>query len=277
MKIIETQRYCPDCNIILTYSNKYERNRAEKKSRPCYSCRTKRLINSPKYLQKLNEGVRKYQDKYRNSLIKRKCSEETKEKLRKNAKILRGKDHPSYGKSVYSQWLIKYGKEIADKKMNAAKEKWSKSSSGVNNPMYGKPSPQGSGNGWSGWYKGWYFRSIHELSYMINVIEKHNHKWENAEQSKYGVPYMDWEGKQRTYFADFIIDGKIMVECKPSRLHNTPSVKSKQMGAVDFCEKNGLTYKIECPNLLSKEDVKTLRENNEIVFLKKYEEKYKLL
>lgn len=277
MKLIETQRYCPDCNLILTYSNKYECNRAEKKHRPCYSCRTKRLMNNPEYLQKLNEGVRKYQAHYKNSSIKKTHSNETIEKLRQNAKILLGKDNPSYGKSVYNQWVIKYGKEVADQKMNAAKAKWSDSLSGDKNPMYGKPSPQGSGNGWSGWYKGWYFRSIHELSYMINVIEKNNHKWENAEQAKYAIPYIDWEGNQRTYFADFIIDGNRMIECKPSRLHNTPSVKSKQQGAIEFCRKNGLTYHIECPTLLTKEEVKSLRENNSIVFLKKYEEKYKRL
>jgi hypothetical protein len=36
--------------------------------------------------------------------------------------------------------------------------------------MYGKPSPQGSGNGWSGWYKGKYFRSIMELSFIVEYL-----------------------------------------------------------------------------------------------------------
>jgi hypothetical protein len=63
-----------------------------------------------------------------------------------------------------------YGKE----KANKMKNNLSILNSGSKNKMYGKPSPQGSGNGWSGWYKGWYFRSLIELSYMVNVIEK---KW----------------------------------------------------------------------------------------------------
>jgi len=51
--------------------------------------------------------------------------------------------------------------------------------------MYGKPAPIGSGNGWSGWYKGWYFRSLLELSFMINVIERFKMSWQNAETKKH--------------------------------------------------------------------------------------------
>ena len=47
--------------------------------------------------------------------------------------------------------------------------KISNASKGKNNPMYGKPSPQGSGNGWSGWYKGIYFRSLLYSSFMSSI------------------------------------------------------------------------------------------------------------
>ena len=140
--------------------------------------------------------------------------------------------------------------------------------------MYGKPSPQGSGNGWSGWYKGWFFRSIHELSYMINVIEKNGWKWESGEQKKFSIPYVDWEGKPRTYFADFVIDGKLLVECKPKRLHKSVAVQSKQKGAIEFCQKNGLTYQIECPILLSTDEMKSLHDSKKITLLDRYEVKY---
>jgi len=87
-------------------------------------------------------------------------------------------------------WEEFYGKE----KSNKLKQNMSIRTSGENNPMYGKPSPQGSGNGWSGWYKGWYFRSLKELSYMINIIERFHLKWENGEQKKYRIEYKDWKG-----------------------------------------------------------------------------------
>ena len=47
-----------------------------------------------------------------------------------------------------------YGLEKSIKIRN----KISLASSGENNHMFGKPSPQGSGNGWSGWYKSWFFK-----------------------------------------------------------------------------------------------------------------------
>ena len=81
--------------------------------------------------------------------------------------------------------------------------------------MYGKPAPIGSGNGWSGWYKGWYFRSLLELSFMINVIERFNMPWISAENQTYKISYVDTNLKQRNYYADFIIDNKYIVECKP--------------------------------------------------------------
>ena len=201
-------------------------------------------------------------------------SENQKRKLRKNAKCLYGKDNLSYGKSVYQWWMEKYGVEIANQKMAETKQKWSASSSGKNNPMYGKPSPNGSGNGWSGWYKGWFFRSIHELSYVINVIERQNLLWESAEQKKYAIPYVDWAGKQRTYFADFIVGGKQMIECKPKRLHHSVVVQSKRKGALKFCRKNDLTYRVECPILLTNDELKRLYTGGEIKFLPRYEKMF---
>jgi len=274
MSITESSRHCPDCNVLLTYSNKYECNRAKKKQKVCYACRTQRLLKDPEYLRKLNEGVRKFQAEYKRRGIKRKCSDAKKEKLRKNAKCLYGTDNSRYGKSLYCCWLEKYGKKMADEKMVETKRKWSAAASGENNPMYGKPSPQGSGNGWSGWYNGWYFRSLHELSYMINVIEKNGWRWENAEQKKYAIPYTNWEGMTRTYFADFLVNGNLLVECKPTRLHNSITVNSKRAGAMTFCAKNNLTYRVECPILLTNDEIENLHDNGEIKFLPRYEEKY---
>lgn len=53
-------------------------------------------------------------------------SEEHKLKLsltRKEKGLSKGKNNPMSGKSVYSVWMQKYGKEIADKKLSAMKEK----------------------------------------------------------------------------------------------------------------------------------------------------------
>ena len=97
-----------------------------------------------------------------------------------------GSNNPMYGKSVYEAWVEKYGIEEADKRMVACKKKHSKNNSGSNNPMYGKPSPNGSGNGWKGWYKERYFRSLRELTYMLELEESAT-SWVSAENIS--IPY----------------------------------------------------------------------------------------
>lgn len=188
-----------------------------------------------------------------------------------------GKNNSMYGKSIYDVWVEKYGKEEADKKQKELNKKRSKNAKGKNNPMYGKPTPQGSGNGWSGWYKGWYFRSLKELSYMIKVIEKNNYKWESAECDKLSIKYIDYDGSERTYRADFLVEDKILVEIKPKKLMETRINKLKKEAALEFCDNHGLEYSMVDVRTLSMEDITKLYQNKEIKFIKKYDMKMKEL
>lgn len=127
---------------------------------------------------------------------------------------------PMTGRSVYSVWLEKFGSEVADRLMKEFQDKQRKNFSGSNNPMFGKPAPQGSGNGWSGWYQGHYFRSLLELSYLLD-IEKRGLHWETGEQKKFAVLYQ-LNGQVRTYFPDFhLTSSDVFIEVKPKRLLHT--------------------------------------------------------
>jgi len=182
-------------------------------------------------------------------------------------------------------WLLKdivrelkgktlYGKEIADQKLIEYKKLLSSQRQGKDNNMYGKPSPQGSGNGWSGWYKGWYFRSLLELSYMVKVIERFKLKWKSAECTELKIPYVNWEGKQRNYFADFLINDKYLVECKPKKLHGSVTVQSKVSGARIFCKNKKLKYKLKCITVLNKMMIKQLVDTGNVKFLPRYQKKF---
>ena len=118
-------------------------------------------------------------------------------------------------------------------------EKHRQNSSGKNNPMYGKPSPQGSGNGWKGWYKGFFFRSLREACFMIRMDEE-GKEWKSGESIS--IPY-EFEGKSRTYHPDFIIGNKI-IEIKPKRLINSSLILAKTKAAKNFCSQNGYEYEI---------------------------------
>jgi len=166
----------------------------------------------------------------------------------------------------YKSWEEQYGKELSDKK----KKEYSKKFKGKNNPMYGKISPKGSGKGVSGWYNGWFFRSLLELSFMINYIEKNNICWESAEKNKFKIKYIDYKNSERTYIPDFILNDNLLVEIKPKRLVNTPLIKLKTRAAKLFCKKNNMKYKIFTENdfeKLNRYNLKELLENNKIKLL----------
>lgn len=146
---------------------------------------------------------------------------------------------------------------------------------GKGNPMYGKPSPVGSGNGWGGWLDGIYFRSIHELSYLYYLIEN-KVIFENAEKKKFAIPYIDSENNQRNYFADYIV-GKEIIEIKPLALINTKSNQSKIIGAKLWAKKHSMVYKIKTPQILELKLMKYLADNQRLKFLPKYQTKFKIL
>jgi hypothetical protein len=191
--------------------------------------------------------------------------------------VIRKKQYVNAGISTKIRQKGKTFEEIHGlEKAKEIKEKLSKAFSGEKNPMFGKPAPQGSGNGWSGWYKGWFFRSLKELSYMINIIERFNLKWESAEIKKYKINYVDWNGNNRTYYADFIIENKYLVEIKPKCLWNSNIVKRKKEAALEFCNKHNLKYKLtESPKLIQSEQLLFLINEGVLKFTNKYQEKFK--
>lgn len=106
-------------------------------------------------------------------------SYKTQEFRDKISKISSGENNSMYGKRVYDVWLEKYGKEIADQKKQSWKKSISNNTKGIKSHRYGKPAPKKSGNGWSGWYKEMFFRSLIELSFMI-FMEKNNFDFVSA-------------------------------------------------------------------------------------------------
>lgn len=221
---------------------------------------------------------KKHSDKTKNIISRKQVESIWKYKTpkfrKRRSELMIGKNNPMYGKRIQDKWVEKYGESGAENRMKEFKEKMSSISSGEKNPMYGRPSPQGSGNGWSGWYKGWFFRSIFELSYMLNVIERFSLSWESAEQKEYRINYIDYFGNKRSYFADFIIGGKYMIECKPRKLINSPSVLLKTQAAIEFCKNIGIVFKIREPMRITTEEIKKMYDMHQIKFTDRYEKMF---
>jgi hypothetical protein len=276
-------RNCPTCDETIHYTQKSRRNNAEKTKSLCWSCASKKRGIPESFLKNHIKGCFSGE---KNPFYGKKHTEETRKKIRENgntehtktkefrekiSKATKGNKNPMFGKSVYSVWIKKYGSEKADQLMADLRQKQSANSSGKNNNMYGRPSPKGSGNGWSGWYGDFYFRSLKELSYAVE-LDNQKIQWVSAEKIKIG--YKNYDGADRTYCPDFLVEN-CLIEIKPKRLWESMSVKIKQKFAIDYCEKNNLSYKLIDPPMLSMEIIKELRDLGKIKFIDRYEEKFK--
>jgi len=250
-------RYCPSCNNKIYHVNKTERERRE--SRNCIKCSRPdiRGEKNPFFGKHHTDGMKKF---YHDIHKGKRYSPETEFK----------KGSAGNPVSNHDSWVKKYGKDIADIKNEAFKLKTSINNSGEGNPMYGKPAPIGSGNGWSGWYKGWYFRSLLELSYMIFVIERFNIKWETGESKKNKIEYQ-YDGVIKNYFPDFILNEKYVIECKPKKLQNSEINKIKMEYAKYYCESRGLVLKIRDCRKIKKQELIELYKSGNVRFIEKYE------
>jgi hypothetical protein len=277
------KRNCPKCSKELSYSSKNGFEIAKRNESLCRGCTNRKILekngsmgwfkkdlsgkNNPFYGKTHTEVAK---EKIRN---RDKSFFKTSEYKEKVSKQVSGKGNPMYGKSVYEIWVEKYGKEKADELKKNWIEKQRINSTGSRNPMYGKPTPQGSGNGWSGWYKNYFFRSLKELSYMVN-LDKENIEWRSAEHIK--IKYTNWDGHERTYQPDFLVENELLIEIKPSRLQNTNIVKLKAAAAIKYSKDNNLTYKMIDPEPLPDEKIEELRNCNKIKFTDRYEKLFQV-
>lgn len=230
----------------------------------------------------LKERITLYNKSVAGMTPEERFGEEKGKKFRqKMSEVTSGENNPRYGVEITEEqrekmskaqigrtYEEKFGKEGALE----IKKKLSEANKGKNNPMYGKPAPQGSGNGWSGWYKGFYFRSIFELSFLkINL----NENLKSAENIK--IPYIDYNGIERNYLPDFI-NGNELIEIKPESFKNSLENKLKFEAAEKYCKEHKLIFKVYTEkdfHILSTEEIYNLRKQNEIKFIERYEEKYR--
>ena len=276
------KRNCPNCGLEKIYKTKSSFNLACKNNSKCRKCAAKDSGFLDRYATSNNSGEN-------NPFFGKKHSPESKDKISKSDRsycktkkfkekmkevVTRGEKHHMHNSSHKEHWLKKYGNTKTEELELKRRKNISKKLSGSLNPMFGKPAPKGSGCGWKGWYKNWFFRSLRELSYVIKVIEINNWKWTTAEKRKLAIPYFDFFGNLKNYFADFLINEKTLVEIKPAKLHNAPLVEIKKNAALHFCKNLGFEYQIIDPKILSNKEINELYESKSIRFTEKYDTKY---
>ncbi len=270
-------RNCPKCGKIVVYRYKGDCDKAVRRNSLCKQCSAKNNASKRDYRGNKNPFWGKTHSRETIDRIQKgdHSYKQTAKYRRMVSKQTAGSSNPMYGKSVYDVWIEKYGKEEADIRRQAKRNKVSEKCSGTANPMYGKPAPRGAGQGWKGWYKGWFFRSLKELSYVINVLEKGTHNWKSAETRDLSIHFVDWRGHDRTYRADFLVDDKRLVEVKPSRLMSTPTNLAKRKAAGTFCAARGYEYIVEESVPLTTEEITSLWKDQMIVFQERYDKMFR--
>ena len=273
---MEFIRNCPACDKKITYVSQYKLNAAIKRNNNCRSCATPNMKgkNNPMYGKKHTEEWKSNHGKSHTEEFKKYLSEKFKGQHHSpNTEFKKGYVNPT-PHSFYQIWIEKYGLEEADRKKADWSQKKSLTMLGEKNHRYGKPPAQGVGHGWSGWYKGWFFRSLLELSYMVKVIEKEGLVWESGEQKQLRIQYTDYNGVSKNYFTDFLIDGNRLIEIKPKALHNSVVVLLKKEAAEKFCLARGWVYELVTPKMLSDKEILVLYTQKDLKFMDKYNDKY---
>jgi hypothetical protein len=166
-----------------------------------------------------------------------------------------------------------YEEAFGVERANEMKAKISAKTSGSRNGMYGRPQPRGSGNGWQGWYRGVYFTSFLELSFMIGC-ERKGVVYETLSSKKsYAIQY-DLNGVIRNYFPDFKVGEKI-IEVKPKSLLRTIQNEAKFQSARALLGENFVIVTEDDIEKISVDEVKELWYNGTIVFIDRYDAKFR--
>lgn len=263
------KKNCPTCGKEQTYSWEIAYSKAVKSNSSCRSCTQKacnqlRPQNQKGFKNSKLSGSNNAM--YGRTFIdvwREKYDEDTVNQLRKlhadKSKHI-GKDNAMHGKSWYNVIRAKHGEDA-----DSVIDKWKNNRKvyrGSDNPSYGKPAHKLSGRGVKGEIYGIFFRSLLELQYIYHKI-KQGHSITNAETIEYRVNYSIHD-QQKTYHPDFLLDGKFIVEVKPSKLlsSNSPKIEAAK-------ERYGDLYLIETeksiPNFLDQSTIDLLIQSGDLI------------
>lgn len=271
-KVTEWRRSCPNCGRELYYSNSNNLRLATNKGGRCRSCSASRGSGplNPFYGKKHSSETKERMSQARFKNEAKKTPEEARAFKQKMQEVWREHHEGKPRKSVYQYQLENHGKEYADQKLADFRSATSRNNSGTGNPMYGKPAPKLSGTGWQGHYLGRWFRSSRELQFMLN-----NPTAVTAESNKFRAKYTDWEGTPRTTVPDFFVeDTGTVYECKPARLHKSPSVVAKVEAQRTLASTLGYKHELVDPGVVDYDQLTELIRDGSVVLHERTRKKY---
>lgn len=167
-------------------------------------------------------------------------------KKRADRDLCRGcRQHEDYQNGVRTYTWAEYNKKQLGKSLTErlGSDDWKINhhyfAKGINNPhKFADDSPI-SGRGYAGWYSGYLFRSLFELSFIYKMLNE-NHIIKSAETIT--IYYKDASGTVHQYRPDFLVDNKYLYEIKDFRELDSEVVLLKKRAAESYCSNNNLEY-----------------------------------
>ncbi len=143
---------------------------------------------------------------------------------------------------------------------------------GPDNAQYGQPAPKGSGNGISGYYKNYYFRSLLEYSFM-KMLENNKllFKCNDVNKKEYPEKVIIRLPSGRSYTPDFIIENSL-VEVKSNYNLSLPETIEKTNAGYKYIERSKLldSYLIFTEKNIIQDDVIMLQDyDNKLLVIDK--------
>ena len=165
-----------------------------------------------------------------------------------------GEKNPMYGRNDHAQALVNRNRArfgltnlqiYGEEKAAEISKKISTSTAGEKNPAYGMVYARG-GRSLKGYYKGKFFRSLLEYSFMKH-LESTGFSLDDIDYECFIVPWVNEEGTNRTCRPDFYNPAlKTVYEVKQS--YALSSCNLKHEAAQSYFDDRGLTFKVVTEN-----------------------------
>lgn len=140
---------------------------------------------------------------------------------------------------------------------------------GSRNPAYGKIYANG-GKSVKGYYKGMFFRSLLEYSFMKH-LERRGVSLENdVDYERFVIPY-SLDGRQRTYRIDFFVKSEnVAYEVKPAYVLRKPGLQQVKWDAArTFLGQRGVVFKIVTEHDFEKVTFDVARQDSNVSWKEK--------
>jgi|SRR6478609_95876 len=198
---------------------------------------------------------------------------------KKMSEATSGEKNPMHGRHEHVHGLKRFAKEKTGKSLEevhgdvlANKIRISRSvhAQGSSNPAYGKVYANG-GKSVKGYYKGLFFRSLLEYSFMKHLeltgVDLHNDVDYECFQAKFV-----FEGRERTYRPDFYVKSQnVVYEIKPSYvLKRVPELQEAKWKAMrELLDLSGIVFRVITEADFTKITFDVAKQDPNVVWIEK--------